>query len=295
MGHEVHIVDVFAPSPSSRWQGNPLAVVPDGGALSSDEMQAIAREMNLSETTFVVGTNDDGSHRVRIFTPSEEMPFAGHPTLGTAWLLRSLGTGSAEEVVLDLAVGPVPVTFAPGPVGELAWLTAPPVKLGPLAKPELVAEALGLAPGDLDPAAPPRLVEGGPAFVFARVLRAEALEGSRLDASAFAPLAEQGFPCCVHVSCRETREAESDLDARMFFDAGGIREDPATGSATAFLGAYLLEHGGFGEGSVAIRIEQGHAMQRTSHLHLRAEHGVKNDHIRVGGIVVAALCGELAR
>ena len=134
MPHPFHIVDVFA---ETRYAGNPLAVVLDAGDLHPPEMQRIAAEMNYSETTFVLSrTPRDGGYGVRIFTPVQELPFAGHPTLGTAWVLRhEVARGTPTQLLLDLGVGRIPVTFETSD-GEIAWLTAPPVELGPTCAPD---------------------------------------------------------------------------------------------------------------------------------------------------------------
>jgi len=150
VSHVIHIVDVFA---EEKYTGNQLAVVLDAGDISSEWMQDIARETNLSETTFITsGEEPDGGYRVRIFTPGVELPFAGHPTLGTAWVIRRhLAAGAGETVRLNLKVGQIPVTFEPSVGGrELVWLTAPPIELGPTCDPARMAPALGLAVDDID-------------------------------------------------------------------------------------------------------------------------------------------------
>lgn len=300
MGYELRIVDVFA---ARRYEGNPLAVVLDASGLGTNDMQAIARETNLSETTFVCGQEANGSYRVRIFTPGEELPFAGHPTLGTASVLRDVLAARGEvvsRVVLSLGVGEVPVEFEdPGDSrGEgdssIAWFTAPPVNLEAPPDPTSVARAVGLDPEDLADDVPPGSVRAGPAFLFVPLRSREALERSRLDMQAIQPLVDEGFAKSVYLFTRETEGAENDLCARVFFDANGVREDPATGSATACLGAYLLENRWLGEGPLDLRIEQGISMKRPSLLRLRARFDAKGERvIRVGGRVVPVLCGEL--
>jgi trans-2,3-dihydro-3-hydroxyanthranilate isomerase len=293
MPHPLHVVDVFA---EERWAGNPLAVVLDAGDLASDAMQAIARETNLSETTFVLAREArDGRFPVRIFTPAQEIPFAGHPTLGTAAVIRAeLLGGEAARVELELEVGAVPVEFREDEDGALrAWLTAPPVALGAEVPPSAIAPALGLAERDLAAAAPARHVRVGIEFVFVPLAGLDALRRARLDLEAFAPLARQGLPHNVYAFCREPREAGHDLSARLLFDAGGVREDPATGSAAACLGAYLLEHALCGPGPLDLRIGQGHEIGRASLLRLRAREAGGARAIEVGGRVIPALRGEL--
>ena len=242
MGYELRIVDVFA---KQRYEGNPLAVVLDATGLEGDAMQAIAREMNLSETTFICGRKPNGSYRVRIFTPAEELPFAGHPTLGTASVLRSLAAdeeANPSRVVLSLGVGEVPVEFEDDGDACTAWFTAHAMELEGFPDSHRLAQAVGLDPDDFVDDAPPRAVRAGPAFIFVALRSRAALERSRLDMQAFQPFEAEGFAKSVYLFTRETAQEENDLCARVFFDANGVREDPATGSATAFLGAYLLEY-----------------------------------------------------
>jgi trans-2,3-dihydro-3-hydroxyanthranilate isomerase len=287
-----HVVDVFA---ERRYGGNPLFVVVDAEGLATETMQAIARETNLSETTFVGAADASGAFRVRIFTPAEELPFAGHPTLGTAWVIRHhVAPEPPARVTLALGVGAVPVDFEPAGDGEseLAWLTAPPVELGASVDPERIAPCLGLSPRDLDPTAPVQLVAAGPRFVFVPLRALAALQRSRLDARALAQ-AVPGAPANVYLFCRETLERANDLHVRLFFEAGGLREDPATGSAAACLGAYLLAHGIFDRAELALRLEQGHEIGRPSLLRLRARRVGGRPEIAVGGRVIPAARGEL--
>jgi trans-2,3-dihydro-3-hydroxyanthranilate isomerase len=294
MGYELRIVDVFA---EQRYEGNPLAVVLDAAGLESDDMQAIARETNLSETTFVCGREPNGSYRVRIFTPAQELPFAGHPTLGTASVLRSLAAenGEVSRIVLALGVGEVPVDFEDEGDACTAWFAAPQMELEGSPDPHRLAEAVGLGLDDFVDSAPPRAVRAGPAFIFIALRSRAALERSRLDLQAFQSFADEGYAKSVYLFTRETDQEKNDLCARVFFDANGVREDPATGSATAFLGAYLLEYPQLlGEGPHDLRIEQGISMQRPSLLRLRARFGASaGREIRVGGHVVPVIQGEL--
>jgi trans-2,3-dihydro-3-hydroxyanthranilate isomerase len=292
--HRFHIVDVFA---EARWAGNTLAVVRDAADLDAGAMQAIAREFGFSETTFVVSdpaAPGDGV-RVRVFTPAEELPFAGHPTLGTAWVIREhLARERAGEVALALGVGRVVVRFEPEQGGgELAWLAAPPVELGRRLAAERLAPALGLAVSDFDAALPVQHVLAGVSFVFAPLRGLDALRRARLDLDAFAPLASEGFPPNVYFFCRETLEPANDLHVRLLFAAPGVREDPATGSAAACLGAYLLGHRALGSSDLALRLEQGHGVSRPSLLRLRARERAGERSIAVGGRVIESARGEL--
>lgn len=293
MSHVIHIVDVFA---EEKYTGNQLAVVLDAGDISSEWMQDIARETNLSETTFITsGEEPDGGYRVRIFTPGVELPFAGHPTLGTAWVIRRhLAAGAGETVRLNLKVGQIPVTFEPSDRGrELVWLTAPPIELGPTCDAARMAPALGLAIGDIDDGFPIQQLIAGNGMVFVPIKNLAALRRARFDLQGFAPLAAEGFNPYVHLFCRETISDEDDLCARFFFDALGMREDPATGSATAMLGAYLLEHRYFPQEEISLRIEQGYEIQRPSLLRLKAKRSGGERQISVGGHVIPVMEGKL--
>jgi trans-2,3-dihydro-3-hydroxyanthranilate isomerase len=300
--HRFHIVDVFAEAPRA---GNPLAVVRDAAGLSGEAMQAIAREFGFSETSFLVSDPraTEAGVRTRIFTPAREIPFAGHPTLGTAWVIREhLAGRPVDSVTLELGVGRVPVAFereegaagtAGAPGAELAWLAAPPIRLGAVLAPERLAASLGIEARELDPRLPAQHVLAGIEFVFVPLRSLDALRRSHLDLRAFAPLASEGLPSNAYLFCRETVEPSNDLHARLFFAAPGVREDPATGSAAACLGAYLLAHRAFEGGDLRLRIEQGHEMGRPSLLRLRARTTPDGPRIRVGGRVVEAARGEL--
>jgi trans-2,3-dihydro-3-hydroxyanthranilate isomerase len=287
------MVDVFAEAP---YGGNQLAVVLNANDLSSDEMQRVALEMNYSETTFVISEKEvDGGFPVRIFTPSLELPFAGHPTLGTAWVIRRhLAPAGQELIRLNLGVGQVPVSFEKEQDGrELAWLSAPPIELGPTYASEQIASALRLAPGDVDQRAPVQQVSAGISVTIVPVRGLDALRRSGLDPQACSFLEKEGIPPFVYLFCGEPHSGENDLAARFFFDANGIREDPATGSATACLGSYLLEHQYFPGPELSLRVEQGQEIGRPSLLLLRARKGEEVHEIKVGGHVIPTASGQL--
>ncbi len=287
----LHIVDVFA---ERRYAGNPLAVVTRADGLSSEQMQAIAAEINYSETTFVGATaNADGSHPVRMFTPAREIAFAGHPILGTAWVIRHESPRPMASVTLDLKVGAVPVAFETAGDRETCWFTAPKVTLGPTCDREPIAAALGLSPEDIDPAGPVQQCGAGTSAMVVPLRSLAALRRCTLDLGVYQALAAQGFPPLVYAFCRETRDPRNQLSARFFFEAHGVREDPATGNGAAFLGAYLLRHGLLGTGDLSLRIEQGHEVRRPSLVQLRARRADDGPSIEVGGGVVPTARGEL--
>jgi trans-2,3-dihydro-3-hydroxyanthranilate isomerase len=292
MAHQLYVVDVFATQP---YAGNPLAVVISGRPPSNAAMQSIAVEMNYSETAFVTPVVEpDGGYRVRLFTPAREIAFAGHPILGTAWVLRQhLDLDSGVPLRLNLLVGQVCVTFARGETeSDVAWFTAPPVSLGAMCDPARMAAALGISAGDLDASALIQQASSGTAAMIVPLRTLDALQRCRLDLDAYASLLAEGFPPLVYLFCRETRDSQNDFSARFFFEAHGVREDPATGNGAAFLAAYLLEHGWLGSGS-SVRIEQGYEVGRPSLVLLRARILDGQREIEVGGSVVPTMRGEL--
>ncbi|MBV5324955.1 MAG: PhzF family phenazine biosynthesis protein [Rhodospirillaceae bacterium] len=294
MTHRFYIVDVFAERP---YAGNQLAVVVGEGILSDETMQQIAAETNYSETTFVTPEPEpDGGYRVRIFTPAREIAFAGHPILGTAWVIRHHVLPEASGPVrLNLALGQVPVTFELSAEGsEVAWFLAPPVSLGKTCAPERIAAAVGVSPEDIDADFPVQQFSAGTSAMIVPLRSLDALRRSRLDLNAYAALAADGFPPLVYLFCRQTRDPRNDLSARFFFEAHGVREDPATGNGAAFLGAYLLQHRFYPESDISVRIEQGHEVRRPSLVMLRARRVDGSREVSVGGYVIPTVRGELA-
>jgi trans-2,3-dihydro-3-hydroxyanthranilate isomerase len=293
MTQRIYIVDVFA---ERAYAGNPLAVVLTDGRLTAEAMQQVAAEMNYSETTFVESAPErDGGYRMRIFTPAREIAFAGHPLLGTAWVIRhQLARGAMPTVRLHSAVGQVPVSFEPSATGpDVAWFRAPPLALGPTCARERIAPALGISPDDIEPTCPVQQISAGTSAMIVPLRSLGALKRSHLDLAAFAPLASEGFPTLVYLFCSETHRPGNDLCARFFFEAHGVREDPATGNGAAFLGAYLLQHAMFPANASALRIEQGYEMRRPSLVRLRAKVVDGAAEIHVGGTVIPTVQGDL--
>lgn len=282
-------VDVFTPR---ALEGNALAVFPDARGLSSDEMQAVARETNLSETTFVLpdpAAAPGAPTRVRIFTVGEEVPFAGHPTLGTAFVLR--GGGRAPEIVLRLGVGDIPVRFedrADGTFGEMRQRD--PV-FGRVHDRAAVARALGIAERELDGSAPVETVSTGLAFAIVPFRSLATLRALRVDFSRLEAYLAGTDARFLYLVCRETEKPDAALHARMIFYGG---EDPATGSAAGCCVAWVVRHGLAAPGERLV-IEQGLEARRPSRIHVRA--GGARDRVsdvRVGGHVVEVCRGKLA-
>ncbi len=277
-----HVVDVFTQEPL---EGNPLAVVPDARGLDAVTMQRIARELNLSETTFVLHAEiPDAVARVRIFTPSSEMRFAGHPTIGTAYVLLRIGRVRADATafVFEECVGPVAVRVEPGD-DPMIWLTTPPIEKGRTYDRAECASALGLDESDLLADVPCRILSAGNPNLYVPLASAGAVDRAQVDAAALHALfAEEPAPVCLFAFASAPYGAYS----RMFAPALGVPEDPATGSATGPLAAFMIEHGlaPATDGTHFVS-EQGTKMGRRSMLHvlIHGDHG-KNG-IEVGGHV----------
>ncbi|HEV8046103.1 MAG TPA: PhzF family phenazine biosynthesis protein [Terriglobales bacterium] len=284
-------LDVFTSKPL---EGNSLAVFPDGRGLNDDEMQALAREMNLSETTFILpresSVERERGVRVRIFTVQEELPFAGHPTLGTAFQLR--GSTGTHEVVLELTVGKVPVRFeerAGQPVfGEMTQIDP---KFGERHDREAVVRASGLRDGDIDPSLPIQTISTGVPFTVVPIRGLEIMRNLHVDLKSSAEYLERSGGKFFYFVTRETEDPAARLHARMMFYNG---EDPATGSAAGCAAAWMAAHG-VAQPDERVLIEQGLEMKRPSRIFVRAsrrDNRVVN--VRVGGNVVEVLRGEVS-
>ena len=289
MPHDLHIVDVFA---RERYTGNQLAVVESEGTMGDEEMQAVAREMDFSETTFVESREDP--YRVRIFTPEAEVPFAGHPTLGTAHVVRErVADGHPEEVVLDLNVGEVPVEVRERDGRETLWMTQQPPAFGETLSHDRLAGVLGLSADRLDAGWPVQVVSTGLPTVIVPLVDRGALTDIDLDRGAYDDLTGDREAKLVHAFCADPRDPGNDLAVRMFAPAYGVPEDPATGSANGCLAAYLARHAYFGSGVVDARVEQGYELGRPSLLYLAATDRGDDVRVEVGGRVVDVARGEL--
>ena len=279
--YRYRVVDVFTERPL---EGNALAVFPDASGLDDATMRKIARELNLSETTFISpATRADCAANVRIFTPTKEMIFAGHPTIGSSFVILDEGVvpKDSERFALEEKVGPVPIRVEPGE-RPLIWLTTPPITHGKTFDRELCARALGIEPGDLLEIAPQLLSAGNPT-IFIAVKDKEVVDRTWLDVQGAAMLTDGSMePACVFVFAPTPGGAYS----RMFAPEYGIIEDPATGSSTGPLAAYMLRHG-LVSGAAGSRFvsEQGTKMGRRSILHVQLNGEQGADGIEVGGYV----------
>lgn len=269
--------------------GNALAVIPEAEGLSEAQMQALAREFNLSETSFVLRPAQ-AEARARYFTPARELPFAGHPSVGTAFALRRLGRVGAA-FGLELPAGVVPMRFEAGPDGaELAWMDQGVPELVAEVEDRLaVARALGLDVEDLVDTLPLQVVSAGVPFLLVPLDSLEVLGRARLQAELLGGVTD---PAHRSVLAFTLDAPESDVRARMFGEAVGVREDPATGSAHGPLGWYLHRHELFAlsEGERGLISHQGVEMGRPSELHLRLRRASGGVAVEVGG--GAVLVGE---
>lgn len=289
-------VDVFT---RTAFSGNPLAVFLDGRGLSGQEMQLIAREMNLSETSFILPpTRDDCAARVRIFTPGAELPFAGHPTVGTTFVLATRGMlpPGARDVNLEEVIGPVPVRIE----GDLAapdfiWMGHRPAVFSPApVERRALAAALGLAETDLLPTVPLEIGSTGVPFLYAALPDPAAVDRAVLNAALLTDLLGHGGPDGVFIVAPTGDPGR--VYSRMFA-AGtlGIPEDPATGAASGPLGPFLLRHGLLARSDrVEFISEQGTKMGRQSFIHVRLTRAAGEDYgIEIGGSAVPILEGTL--
>ena len=296
MSYPIHIVDVFT---DRALTGNQLAVVLDAGDIAPEVMQRIAREMNFSETTFVMAPTQTGSAaRVRIFTPGTELPFAGHPTVGTAWVLSTQGLvpGGGLEFILEEGVGPIAVRGERGPNGLMFWMTHPPLTFGQVIPDRgRIAEGIGVHESDLVPDIPLQVASTGNEFLYIALKDARAVDSAVSDKTrlraAFA--GREPLPVFLFANAGPDR-----LYSRMFApDVIGIDEDPATGSGSGPLGAFAVKYGLVPRlPNVSITSEQGTKMGRRSIIEIRLAYGDDKDiptRIEVGGGVMPVVTGTL--
>lgn len=289
-------LDVFTTTP---FAGNPLAVVLDAEGLDTPAMQQIAREFNLSETVFVFPPADPAARAaLRIFTPANELPFAGHPTVGTAVLLGRLDGAGDRAFVLEEKVGPVPCrASSTGGKGGRASFDIPrlPTKEADLRDTAGMAASLGLQAGDvgLEHFPAERWSAGNP-FSMVPLRGLDAMRRCTVDLSRFDTTFAGSFRAAAFVFCRETNDAGNTFHARMFAPAFGILEDPATGSAVAAFAGYLAAHAGYPDGDHLVRIEQGYEMGRASLMELTIRiAGGKLTGASIAGHAVVVLEGTL--
>ena len=288
-----YIVDVFA---EEKYTGNQLAVVRDAGALSDEQMLRITREMNYSETTFILSDEqNNGGYDVRIFTPGSEVPFAGHQTLGTAYIIqKEIIKQSVEKIILNLKVGQIPVTFHDAAHGQkILWMKQVEPDFAEILEPESVAEVLGINAKDIDERFPIQEVSTGLYAMIVPLKSLDILKNIRVNKDKYFELVNNTTAKVILVFCPETYLRQNNLNVRVFCDYYGVPEDPATGSANGCFAGYLVKHRYFGEEKIDFRVEQGYEIGRPSLLYLKAQDKDGKIDVNVGGKVVMVAEGRL--
>lgn len=283
-----YLVDVFA---EQKYQGNQLAVLIPDAPLSTEEMQRITKEINFSESSFIMsGKQADGGYKIRIFTPDAEVPFAGHPTLGTAFVIQQvLAEATADKVCLNLGVGQIQVTFDGE---ELTMEQKEPTFGKVIEQPSVMAEILQIDSEDFASEYPIQVVSTGLPSVIVPLKSLEAVKRCTINHAAFREFLAHTRVMTLLVFALEADNPENDLQVRVFMDDTGYREDPATGSANGNLAGYFLQHNVFGRDKLQLRIEQGAQIGRPSLVKLHAEKTDGKFNIRIGGKVFFVAKGE---
>jgi len=283
-----YIVDVFA---EKKLEGNQLAVFICEKGITDSEMQKLAKEMNYSETTFITSLEN---YDVRIFTPDMELPFAGHPTLGTAYVIqREIIKSNIKTLLLNLKIGQIPVLFKykSGNAEEI-WMEQNIPAFGQFFDTELIANTIFLREEDIDIRFPIQEVSTGLPFIIVPLKTLDALKRARVEREKFFDFVENTNAKSILIFCPEARKKGNHLSVRVFAEVPGL-EDPATGSGNGCLASYLVHHQYFGKNSVDIRVEQGYEIGRPSLLLLRAEEKEGQISVSVGGKVYIVAKGEL--
>ncbi len=288
-----YIVDVFA---EQKYAGNQLAVVRNARSLRHAQMQRIAKEMHFSETTFILSDEKrNEGYDVRIFTPEHELPFAGHPTLGTAYVIQQkIIREDVDKVILNLGVGQIPVTlsYKKKLPDTLFMKQAAPV-FGQSFDAGAVSRILSLSSQDVDDRFPIQEVSTGAPFFIVPLKSLDALKRARIVRDKYFKLVKKTHAKSILIFCSETYSRKNDLNVRVFADYIGVPEDPATGSGNGCLAAYLARHRYFGKPKVNVRVEQGYEIGRPSLLLLKAEDKAGKIDVYVGGRVFMVAEGKL--
>lgn len=288
-----NIVDVFA---EAKFGGNQLAVFKNTHFLNTDEMQQIAKEMNYSETTFIWSDEKrDEGYDVRIFTPKTELPFAGHPTLGTAYVIqKEFIKNRVREIKLNLKIGQIPVTlYYKNNQVDTLWMKQKSPIFGNKYGADIMAEISGLDIDDIEESYPICEVSTGFFCFIVPVKTLAAVEKASVNLKKFYKLIETTQAKTILVFTKETLQEKNDLHVRFFAHYLGVPEDPATGSANGCLAAYLVKYKYFGTRKIDVRVEQGYELGRPSILLLQAEEKAGEISVSVGGKVFMVASGKL--
>jgi trans-2,3-dihydro-3-hydroxyanthranilate isomerase len=290
--HSFCIVDVFA---KEKYAGNQLAVFTDARDISDTEMQQIAREINYSETTFILAQEKrNGGYDVRIFTPEGELPFAGHPTLGTAYVIqREIITEPVETIILNLKVGQIPVTLGySGEQIDILWMKQNAPTFDRVFDTGPIAEILNLDKSDIDDRFPTQEVSTGLPFIIVPLKTLGALKRAKVARDKYFQLIKDTAAKALFIFCPQTYNQQNDLNVRAFLDYYGVPEDPACGSGAGCLAGYLVKYRYFGKDKIDIRVEEGYEIGRPSLLLLTAEDKEGKIDVSVGGKVIMIAQGE---
>ena len=283
------IVDVFS---QGKYTGNPLAVFKNVGNISESEMQQIAQEINYSETTFILSdSKNEGGFDVRIFTPNEEVPFAGHPTLGTAFIIQNeILEEPLDNLILNFKGGQIPVSF--NNQEEILWMKQNEPTFGQILDANKVSNVLNIDREYIDNRVPIQEVSTGLPVIIVPLKSLEAVKKVRINREKYFGLIEHTDAKAIMVFSPEAYHSENDLNVRDFADYYGIPEDAATGSANGCLASYLVKYKYFNKSEINIRVEQGYEMERPSLLFLKASDDNGKINVNVGGKVVKMAQGE---
>ncbi len=281
MNLKFFITDVFG---KDKYSGNQLATFFDFGTLSTEEMQKMAKEINFSETTFITSkTRENDGYNVRIFTPESEIGFAGHPTLGTAFIIKKyLDNTIQDRVILNYKVGQIPVDIE----NDILWMTQKQPEFGKNIDRTLLASVLQLNDAEIDDRFPSQEVTTGLPFTLVPVRSLSALKKAKVNHAVYEKFCTITPAKGIMIFCTEVYEKNHQLSTRVFVDYLGIPEDPATGSATGCLAAYLLKNNVMNSSEIELTLGQGYEIGRPSELFIHAS--VKKDQftIKVGGKVI---------
>lgn len=274
-----YIVDVFA---ENKYEGNQLAVcIPEGKFVEQKEMQQIAKEINFSETTFIMsGLQHNGGYDVKIFTHDSEIPFAGHPTIGTAYIIRRFLEGNDDkEIKLNLKVGQIPVVFNE----QYAWMTQNEPNFGTEIDVNTIAKILQIDTVDVNIDFPIQVVSTGLPSIIVSLKTLDAVKRCKINHRLYDEILEEIGNANILVFTTETVNPENDLHARVFMFTSGHLEDPATGSANGNLASYLLKYNFFNSTEINYNVEQGYSIGRPSLLKVNAQKTDAKYLIQVGG------------
>ncbi|WP_053360999.1 PhzF family phenazine biosynthesis protein [Bacillus sp. FJAT-27251] len=283
------IVDVFS---QGKYTGNQLAVFKNAEQLSEHKMQQIAKEVNYSETTFILSDSkkNDG-YDVRIFTPNEEVPFAGHPTLGTAYIIQNEIIGEPiEKLTLNFKAGQIPVSF--DNEQQILWMKQNNPTFGRILDINEVSDVLNLNTEYIDGRFPIQEVSTGLPVIIVPLKSLQAIKKVRINKEKYYELIEHTDAKAIMVFSPETYSADNNLNVRDFADYFGIPEDAATGSSNGCLASYLVKYRYFGKSEIDIRVEQGYEIKRPSLLFLKARDEKRKITVYVGGQVEKIAQGE---